>query len=782
MRTKIIRKRYSTTFVKLITYYALILIFPLVVGLFVYIDTVNIINNQVEQVNEASLKQLKTLVDGKMSEIYQISREISMDGKVQSLIYKKTPANSEILYSMHEIRRDLVKYMISNQYIKKIGLYYSGINCLMTDAETSEGEKISETVENNFSMDYETWLGIVKSYNYKNFETVEISAEKSKTVNSMVLFQTISVPDGTKSPLATLMILIDRDEFRKVLESISTTGEDIFIRDNMSGLYLGTGNAEALNEVFESSGRDNRKNIFHTQYQRKDMIVTHIKSGFINWDYISIVPSGIYLQKVKHIKAIVMLYLAACLIVGFCLVYYLAKRSYSPLKKLIQMTIQKVGDSPPTHLNEFSFLEHSLNELLYEKEDFKNKLKNQSETIRNNLIAKIVKGGCNHNQNFISECKSHSLYFQNDYFIVINFCIEEIGPGFLENGAELNEDVIELVNFIVRNITEEMVNEKHVGYTAEVDGMLVCIVNIQKPDLADITENDINNEMIYLSMRVQDVLEHNFDIAMFTAISSIYAGAGNIPSAYTETLEIIEYKNLVGKTEKVMHHNSTKNVCENSLYSARVMDSERQFINLISKGDYKNAQLLLNDIFSYYTPKNLPSLQIAKCRIFSLVNCMLDSMGEVKSAVDVDYFEALDPVYRLLNSKNIYELKTEADYIFKSITDYFEQKNTNNITPKIAKILDYIQTHHAEVELSACVIAEQFDISTSYLSRIFNQNMNMGLVDYIHKVRLENAKILMTTDLSIKDIASRIGYNSSLALIRAFKKYEGTTPGKYREA
>lgn len=79
------------------------------------------------------------------------------------------------------------------------------------------------------------------------------------------------------------------------------------------------------------------------------------------------------------------------------------------------------------------------------------------------------------------------------------------------------------------------------------------------------------------------------------------------------------------------------------------------------------------------------------------------------------------------------------------------------------------------------MIAEQFDISTSYLSRIFNKNMNTGLVDYIHKVRLENAKILLLTNLSIKEIATKVGYNSSLALIRAFKKYEGNTPGKYRE-
>ena len=37
-------------------------------------------------------------------------------------------------------------------------------------------------------------------------------------------------------------------------------------------------------------------------------------------------------------------------------------------------------------------------------------------------------------------------------------------------------------------------------------------------------------------------------------------------------------------------------------------------------------------------------------------------------------------------------------------------------------------------------------------------------------------------DISIKDIARQVGYLDSKALIRAFRKYEGITPGKYKEA
>lgn len=36
-------------------------------------------------------------------------------------------------------------------------------------------------------------------------------------------------------------------------------------------------------------------------------------------------------------------------------------------------------------------------------------------------------------------------------------------------------------------------------------------------------------------------------------------------------------------------------------------------------------------------------------------------------------------------------------------------------------------------------------------------------------------------ELTIVQIAQKIGYNNDVVFIRAFKKLEGVTPGKYRE-
>ncbi len=57
------------------------------------------------------------------------------------------------------------------------------------------------------------------------------------------------------------------------------------------------------------------------------------------------------------------------------------------------------------------------------------------------------------------------------------------------------------------------------------------------------------------------------------------------------------------------------------------------------------------------------------------------------------------------------------------------------------------------------------------------------MTEYIGKKRSEEAaKLLSTTDLTLNEIALRVGLIDSAALIRVFKKYYGVTPGRFRQA
>lgn len=73
-------------------------------------------------------------------------------------------------------------------------------------------------------------------------------------------------------------------------------------------------------------------------------------------------------------------------------------------------------------------------------------------------------------------------------------------------------------------------------------------------------------------------------------------------------------------------------------------------------------------------------------------------------------------------------------------------------------------------------------LSTSYVSRSFKRLTGYGFLDYVHLKRISKAKEYLAQDYLVKDIAEQLGYTNSLALIRAFRRYEGMAPSEYRES
>lgn len=72
-------------------------------------------------------------------------------------------------------------------------------------------------------------------------------------------------------------------------------------------------------------------------------------------------------------------------------------------------------------------------------------------------------------------------------------------------------------------------------------------------------------------------------------------------------------------------------------------------------------------------------------------------------------------------------------------------------------------------------------MNPNYLSGLFKKTISCSYLECLHHERLAVAKqLLLQTDLSMEQIAGKIGYNSSIQLLRIFKKYEHMLPSEFR--
>lgn len=78
--------------------------------------------------------------------------------------------------------------------------------------------------------------------------------------------------------------------------------------------------------------------------------------------------------------------------------------------------------------------------------------------------------------------------------------------------------------------------------------------------------------------------------------------------------------------------------------------------------------------------------------------------------------------------------------------------------------------------------AELASMSRSGFARRFKELLQMSFFDYLTRLRMRNARTLLSTSsLPVPIIGERVGYQSDLSFVKAFKKLHGLTPRAYRK-
>ena len=125
------------------------------------------------------------------------------------------------------------------------------------------------------------------------------------------------------------------------------------------------------------------------------------------------------------------------------------------------------------------------------------------------------------------------------------------------------------------------------------------------------------------------------------------------------------------------------------------------------------------------------------------------------------------------------EMKKKVETLKKRETE----KNSGYKKRDIMDVLNYIYENYLDDNFSVKSMASHFQTSVSNISHFFKKNMEVTISQYVEQIKLERAKeMLKTSDKKVSEIAEILRYANSTAFIEMFKKYEGVTPGAYRES
>ena len=94
-------------------------------------------------------------------------------------------------------------------------------------------------------------------------------------------------------------------------------------------------------------------------------------------------------------------------------------------------------------------------------------------------------------------------------------------------------------------------------------------------------------------------------------------------------------------------------------------------------------------------------------------------------------------------------------------------------------LVNYVECHLENMNLKK--MAESFGFSEIYLRELFYRNVNIPIMQYYKRRRMiESAFTLLHSDKKILTIALESGFSNPESYTRAFKKFFGMTPSRFR--
>lgn len=391
-----------------------------------------------------------------------------------------------------------------------------------------------------------------------------------------------------------------------------------------------------------------------------------------------------------------------------------------------------------------------------------------SDDSRDLFFARVIGGGYFSSDEALRAAgEAVNAGFPYSKYIMVSATIETWGEIFAEGDPNWK-----YLFFILRNTFEHTYPGKTCA--AEVKGRLIAIINLEElpPNgLKGIAENTRNT---------LEVLEREYGLTVTVAISRVYENALDLHKATKDVERIMEYLDVMGEDCPVTTYDDLRHP-EVRESNKSFMEMESRLLACVRSQDYTGMQNAFHELVFNEFSETKPTVDIFRFRVYGMVNTMLYLLQDIHDLVGGEVMSKIDPGPRLTSAETLEEIVQAVDDILDQLRTLATEKQAvpANVWPE--KIKNYVDENFRNSDLTVSFAAAQFRLSSAYCSKLFREQYGIRLFDYIQQRRLEAAKVLLDSDKNLKDIAEEVGFSSALTMSRAFKRYEGTTPGRLRD-
>lgn len=703
------------------------------------------------------LQQVRYIVDGELLQTESLAAQLAIHPDVRRLL---TAPSEESAYNIYGMKQELNKLLSTNDFIKEIYLYSKPLQSVLSNETYLKDRVFYEIKHQTQNFTYEDWLKLINRF--QSGEYVLLPVENQGRIEITPSYIRSLPMKSAADPEGTLIMPLNVEKMRTMLETIDWVEQgQVFIMDSNDQILFQNAKETMIETSSYQEWNNRGTGTFTGTFQGIESMITIESSDTTGWKYISVFPTDVFWERAGAIRTMNLFGLLLCFAIGGAVIYYFARKNYDPVKQLVSVFSRSPLQGKGTELDEYTFIRRSVLETIRERDDMNNKHVQQLRVLQDYYLGRLLKGQADRNIPLTELAKTHKLTWTSDRFAVLLFYIDNDEGGTKD---------LALSQFIVSNIVADSIVDRLTIHFTDMDGMLAAVVNVD-PDRAEHWKDDIEDKLA----QAHDFITARYKLRFTTVGSELQTGLDGIHQAFLQALEAQEYRMVLGEGMLIWYGDIKPN--EGSYFFT--VNDQMILINFLKADEFEKAKDMIDNVIQQAFQRDM-SHEIAKCVLLDVATTLIKTIPDQEQAGIA--WDEWRPLKRLLSCSTKLEFQQELLDIFDRVCGVLRSKQNVQTSDGIGeKVMAFVQENYSDKDLSVSLIGDHFRLTPQYVSRLFRaQTGQVGLHDYISQTRIEAAKALLLEGAGIEETATRVGFASSHAFIRVFKKYEGITPGKFK--
>ncbi|WP_018757283.1 response regulator [Paenibacillus terrigena] len=401
------------------------------------------------------------------------------------------------------------------------------------------------------------------------------------------------------------------------------------------------------------------------------------------------------------------------------------------------------------------------------KAELERKWRDHMPSLQNDFILNWVSG--KYDEREILN-RSSELYMDLEKETQLAAAVLDLDP-VPEHDARFGPNDRELLRFTIRCLAGELMSKSSCWVCTDPDSDVLLVFRAEP-------RQNPKEFMLHINASVVKLLSHAKEILKLTASAGICGRAGRIeelPQLYSEACRALQERVVYGPDIAIPYREEERG---NRPEISVQQHLEKMLEIALETAHEAKAAEAVEGLWQELFARTGTSQQFQEGVMYMnslFIRIMVKQGWSIREVIGEDW--AFMQNIQLLNTKS--QTRSWLERTVGRITDYMKgqrKSSSHQIVQKIASLIE----QEIDQDITLHTVADRLYVNSSYLSRLFKQEMGMAFSAYVLEQKMEKAKRVLQGGQKVYDAARQTGYRDVSYFTKVFRKYWGVNPGGFK--